>query len=172
MSKKNKKNIAAESVANTENQIVNNETTTVVAEPTTTATVIDQESGEEIVVTADAGKIDAAVAEFMLPKGRPVNPDSARQKRLAEIEAKRIAAGGVLHRGRPVNPESDRQKHLATKGESKTGKQGRPVNENSERQKKLAVRNAKIEALKAAALTKATVPAELVVETTTTETAE
>jgi hypothetical protein len=39
--------------------------------------------------------------------GRPVNPNSARQQRLAEMEAKR--ANGELRRGRPVNPNSKRQ---------------------------------------------------------------
>lgn len=41
--------------------------------------------------------------------GRPINPNSARQKRLAEIEAKRKANGGEVKRGRPVNPNSARQ---------------------------------------------------------------
>ena len=39
--------------------------------------------------------------------GRPINPNSARQQRLAEMEAKR--ANGELKRGRPVNPMSARQ---------------------------------------------------------------
>ena len=39
--------------------------------------------------------------------GRPVNPNSARQQRLAELEAKR--SNGTLRRGRPVNPNSKRQ---------------------------------------------------------------
>lgn len=42
--------------------------------------------------------------------GRPVNPNSARQQRLAELEAKR--SNGELRRGRPVNPNSARQKAL------------------------------------------------------------
>jgi hypothetical protein len=41
--------------------------------------------------------------------GRPINPNSARQKRLAEMEAKRQANGGKVKRGRPVNPNSARQ---------------------------------------------------------------
>ena len=36
--------------------------------------------------------------------GRPVNPNSARQLRLKELELKR--ANGELKRGRPVNPNS------------------------------------------------------------------
>jgi len=39
--------------------------------------------------------------------GRPINPTSARQLRLAELDAKR--ALGTLKRGRPVNPNSARQ---------------------------------------------------------------
>jgi hypothetical protein len=39
--------------------------------------------------------------------GRPINPTSARQQRLAELEAKR--SNGTLKRGRPVNPNSARQ---------------------------------------------------------------
>lgn len=39
--------------------------------------------------------------------GRPVNPNSARQQRLAEMAAKRM--NGELKRGRPVNPNSARQ---------------------------------------------------------------
>ena len=39
--------------------------------------------------------------------GRPINPTSARQLRLAELNAKR--ANGTLKRGRPVNPNSARQ---------------------------------------------------------------
>jgi len=39
--------------------------------------------------------------------GRPINPTSARQLRLAELDAKR--ANGTLKRGRPVNPNSARQ---------------------------------------------------------------
>ena len=39
--------------------------------------------------------------------GRPINPNSARQQRLAELDAKR--SNGTLKRGRPVNPNSARQ---------------------------------------------------------------
>ena len=39
--------------------------------------------------------------------GRPVNPNSVRQQRIAELDAKR--ANGTLKRGRPVNPASARQ---------------------------------------------------------------
>ena len=39
--------------------------------------------------------------------GRPINPTSARQQRLAELDVKR--SNGTLKRGRPVNPNSARQ---------------------------------------------------------------
>lgn len=39
--------------------------------------------------------------------GRPINPNSKRQQRLKELEAKR--QNGELKRGRPVNPNSKRQ---------------------------------------------------------------
>ena len=41
--------------------------------------------------------------------GRPVNPNSARQQRLAEQAARAALNGGVVKRGRPVNPNSARQ---------------------------------------------------------------
>ena len=41
--------------------------------------------------------------------GRPINPNSARQQRLCEQAARAIANGGVVKRGRPVNPNSARQ---------------------------------------------------------------
>ena len=70
--------------------------------------------------------------------GRPVNLNSARQKRLKELEAKKKA--GMLKRGRPVNPTSERQKRLKELEEKKANgelKQGRPVDPNSARQKRL-----------------------------------
>lgn len=78
--------------------------------------------------------------------GRPVNPNSVRQQRLAELEAKRN--NGELKRGRPVNGTSVRQARLAelaAKAELNGGviKRGRPSNGESERQKRLAERAAK-----------------------------
>jgi hypothetical protein len=77
--------------------------------------------------------------------GRPVNPNSARQIRLAELEAKR--SNGELKRGRPVNESSERQARLKKQAENKAnglGK-GRPVNPNSARQLRLAELKAKAE---------------------------
>jgi len=61
--------------------------------------------------------------------GRPINPNSERQKRLKEFEAKRKK--GLLKKGRPVNPNSARQirlAELAAKKKANGGKMplGRP----------------------------------------------
>jgi hypothetical protein len=50
------------------------------------------------------------VAEVTKQKGRPVNPTSERQVRLAAMEAKR--ANGELKRGRPIESDSARQIRL------------------------------------------------------------
>lgn len=77
--------------------------------------------------------------------GRPVNPNSVRQVRLAELEAKR--SNGELKRGRPVNESSERQARLKKQAENKANGlgQGRPVNPNSARQLRLAELKAKAE---------------------------
>jgi hypothetical protein len=79
-------------------------------------------------------------------RGRPVDTSSVRQKRLAELEAKR--ANGELKRGRPVDMSSPRQIRLAIQAENKANGigQGRPVNADSARQKRLAELAAKAEA--------------------------
>jgi hypothetical protein len=65
------------------------------------------------------------------PVGSGINPESARQKRLAEL-AERIASGEVIKRGRPagtVNPDSKRQQRIAELNAKKAmglGKPGRP----------------------------------------------
>ena len=72
--------------------------------------------------------------------GRPVNMNSARQIRLAEIQAKREA--GLIKRGRPSVPGSKN----AIKQEIRSMKQslgldikrGRPVNPESARAKRIA----------------------------------
>lgn len=79
--------------------------------------------------------------------GRPSNPDSARQKKIADREAKRAA--GELKRGRPVMAESKRQAVLAVRAEKVanggTLKKGRPVNMNSKRQQALATKTVIVE---------------------------
>jgi hypothetical protein len=79
--------------------------------------------------------------------GRPVDPTSARQKRIAELEAKRAA--GELKRGRPVETKSARQIRLAeleAKREAGILKRGRNVNPQSARQIRLMELAAKAEA--------------------------
>ena len=75
--------------------------------------------------------------------GRPVNPNSARQLRLKELEMKRT--NGELRRGRPVVADSERQLRLKQQAENKANGigQGRPVNPNSARQIRLAELEAK-----------------------------
>jgi len=75
-------------------------------------------------------------------KGRPVDPNSARQLKLAEHEARKAA--GELRRGRPVDPESARQKTLAERTAAEGERRGRPVNPESAAQKKLAAKQALI----------------------------
>ena len=41
--------------------------------------------------------------------GRPIDPNSKRQQRLAELEVKAALNGGKVKRGRPINPNSKRQ---------------------------------------------------------------
>jgi hypothetical protein len=78
------------------------------------------------------------IVEEVKVLGRPVNPNSVRQIRLAELEAKR--QNGELKRGRPVNPNSERQARLEKQAVNKANGvgQGRPVNPNSARQLRLA----------------------------------
>jgi hypothetical protein len=89
--------------------------------------------------------IETTVVESVATvKGRKVNPDSTRQKRLNERAAK-----GTVIKGRPVKAESARQKRLAelsAKRESGELKKGRPVSGESARQKRIAEREMKAQA--------------------------
>ena len=64
-------------------------------------------------------------------QGRPVEPDSERQKRLAEMAERAKANGGIVRRGRPVDENSERFKRLAAAAEKKAKgievKRGRPA---------------------------------------------
>lgn len=91
-------------------------------------------------------KAEAPVVAEAKVKGRKVNPNSARQIRLAELAAKKEA--GELKKGRPVKADSARQIRLAEQAMKKANgglKRGRPVKEGSARQVKLAAMKAKIE---------------------------
>lgn len=90
------------------------------------------------------GKKVEVVVKEVAKKGRPVNPNSARQLRLKELEEKR--KNGELKRGRPIVEGSARQlrlKELELKRKNGELKKGRPVDPNSARQKRLAELEAK-----------------------------
>ena len=90
------------------------------------------------------GKKVEVVVKEVAKKGRPVNPNSARQLRLKELEEKR--KNGELKRGRPINPTSKRQQRLIELEEKRQNgelKKGRPINPNSKRQLRLAELEAK-----------------------------
>jgi len=74
--------------------------------------------------------------------GRPLNYNSARQKKIADREVK--GANGEVKRGRPVVEGSKRQAVLAARASKVTAgvtlSKGRPVNVNSKRQQALAAR--------------------------------
>lgn len=71
--------------------------------------------------------------------GRPVNMESNRQKRLAEIAERRAA--GLVKRGRPVVEGSKNAAIKAARLEKinngETLRKGRPVNNNSKRQQRI-----------------------------------
>lgn len=102
---------------------------------------------ENVVVTFDSKFIESVGAEVEFsPKaqaGRPVDPNSERQKRLAQAPGKRT--------GRKINPNSERQKRLAEQEARKASnggevKRGRPANPESARQKTIAERQALLDA--------------------------
>ena len=77
--------------------------------------------------------------------GRKPNPESNRQKRLAELNAK-IEAGVTIKKGRPVVEDSVRQlklKELETKRANGELKLGRRVDSSSKRQLRIAELEAK-----------------------------
>ena len=77
--------------------------------------------------------------------GRPINVNSARQKRIQERLIKQEQ--GTLKRGRPVVEGSQRQLTIKLRNEKVNSgielKRGRPVNPNSKRQIELAKKNNK-----------------------------
>lgn len=87
----------------------------------------------------DLSKVN--IADIKLPPGRPVDPNSPRQQRLAEMETKRAA--GELKRGRPADPNSPNyQKRVEAEARKAQpgyiAKRGRPTDPDSPRQQKLA----------------------------------
>ena len=82
-------------------------------------------------------KIDGVTYSVKAQLGRPIDPNSARQKRLATAPGKKT--------GRPIDPNSARQQRLMAQAERAAAnggvvKRGRPVNPNSARQ--IALREA------------------------------
>jgi hypothetical protein len=76
--------------------------------------------------------------------GRPSDPKSERQKRIKDLEERRI--NGTLKLGRPISGESKRQQRLQELEEKRANgelKKGRPINGESKRQKELQERAAK-----------------------------
>ena len=66
----------------------------------------------EVAVVAAVANVEANVAKAL---GRPSNPSSVRQKRIAELETKRV--NGECKRGRPTVASSKRQATLAARAE-------------------------------------------------------
>ena len=87
-----------------------------------------------------------------LPLGRPIDPNSARQKRIAELAARR--ANGECKRGRPVVAGSKRQHVLEARAAKVASgvvlEKGRPVDPTSKRQIELAAKEARRQARLAA----------------------
>lgn len=105
--------------------------------------VMNKIKEDEVMNTVTNVVIDTAnVPVSATPKrvGRPVNPNSARQLKLAE-RARLEEAGVVIKRGPKINPDSAHQKRLRAREEllaqGIVPKRGRPVNPNSARQLKL-----------------------------------
>ena len=86
--------------------------------------------------------VETVIEQVIKQLGRPVNPSSARQQRIAELEAKRVA--GQCKRGRPTVAGSKRQEVLAARAAKVANggmlSKGRPVNPNSKRQMMLAAK--------------------------------
>jgi len=86
--------------------------------------LVKTEDGKLVVVATDIPKKNRVKDT----PGRPIDPNSERQQRLAELEEKRQK--GVLKRGRPVMEGSERQQRLFQREEkAKAGipiKPGRP----------------------------------------------
>ena len=104
------------------------------------------EAAEINVATPAVVEQAAATTEAKPQLGRPVNPESERQKRLREIEEKR--AQGLIKRGRPVVEGSAHQQKLAAQAERKAAnggeaRRGRPVDPNIPRQQRPAAMAAK-----------------------------
>ena len=120
--------------ARTATKEVTNETTTI-------------ENATVVIETGDTTPTVTVTEEDKKSLGRPVNPDSARQKRLATMKDK--FKGGFPKLGRPAAPDSKRQQKLAEikakKASGETVKKGRPKMTEEEKVKARADRQAAYE---------------------------
>lgn len=97
--------------------------------PTTDVQSVIDEVVNEISIEGQPGVTTLDDEGHKKTPGRPIDPNSPRQKRLVELEVKKLL--GLGKRGRPVDMGSDRQKRLAdreARAEANGGvvKQGRP----------------------------------------------
>lgn len=110
------------------------------AEVSNVLMIMNKVKGEEVMNTVNVTLDTANVPVVAKRVGRPVNPNSARQLKLAE-RARLEEAGIVIKRGPKINPDSAHQKKLRAREEllaqGITPKRGRPVNPNSARQLKM-----------------------------------
>lgn len=87
--------------------------------------------------------------EVEVPLGRPIDPESERQKKLAAQEERKVANGGVARLGRPPVPGSPNQIKKAEMEARKStpgyvAKRGRPIMEGSERQQDMAKKDQRL----------------------------
>lgn len=98
----------------------------------------------QVIVNSEIEATPVEITSITKQLGRPVNPNSARQQRIAELEAKRAA--GECKRGRPTVAGSKRQEVLAAREAKRAAgielKRGRPVNPESKRQQQLTAKTA------------------------------
>lgn len=101
-------------------------------------------STQEVPTTFQSHAVETTTATTEKQKGRHINPESKRQKRLAEQAAKKADPNYVPKKGRPIVPGS---KHAIAKAEREAaiaagtfvpGKRGRHIDGTSKRQQKLA----------------------------------
>lgn len=105
--------------------------------------VVDSVPTTENNVPTTFGDISTEAVNEPKQKGRHINPESKRQKYLAEMAAKKANPNYVPKKGRPIVPGS---KHAIAKAEREAaiaagtfvpGKRGRHVDGTSKRQQKL-----------------------------------
>ena len=128
-------------------EVVNEETGTT---ETMTNTIAPTEVADATGTTkAKTTRVEVAGVMVDVPLGRPVNPESARQKKLREQAERASANGGTAKLGRPVVAGSANQLKKAEMEAKKAdpnyvAKRGRPVVAGSARQQSLAQKDEKL----------------------------